>query len=133
MPVWASVEDVRARFETDLPPAVEQRVRVRLEDAEAILTQQAGDLAARVEAGKTTPELVRIVLCDMVLRLLRNPAGARSQTAGPFAITLDQAVSSGKLVVTREDRRRLGLRGRATTLPVRDDALHHLPQRPGSS
>ncbi|PRX95575.1 Gp19/Gp15/Gp42 family protein [Allonocardiopsis opalescens] len=133
MATYADVEDVRARWEGDLQAGsdLEARVQVRLDDAEAILTQHAGDLADRIAAGKTTAELVKIVLCSMVLRVLRNADGVTQETAGPFSRSFDAAVASGKLFTTREDRRLLGLRGRAATVSLSeaDDALRHPNRR----
>ncbi|MDT0302904.1 Gp19/Gp15/Gp42 family protein [Streptomonospora wellingtoniae] len=130
---FADVQDVRDRWEGDIPSGsdLEARVQVRLDDAEAILIQHAGDVQARIDAGKTTAHLVKVVLCDMILRLLRNASGITQESAGPFSRSFDAAVASGKLFLIREDRRRLGMKGQAgsVSLSEADDALA-CPLRP---
>lgn len=122
MAVYADVDDVRERWDGDIPEdsPLEARISVRLDDAEAMLTQRAGDLAARIAAGRTTEHLVKMVLCNMILRLLRNASGVTQETAGPFSRSFDAAVSAGKLFLTRDDRRDLGMMGRAGTISLSD-------------
>jgi hypothetical protein len=131
--VYADVDDVRARWEGDIPQGspLEERVQVRLDDAEAMLEHRAGPLAERITAGRTTDRLVMVVLCNMVLRLLRNAQGVSQETAGPFSRSFDAAVAAGKLYLTKDDRRDLGMRGSAGTisLSAADDALPY-PTRP---
>lgn len=133
MSVYATVVDLKEEYEGDIPAALEPKLQRKLDNAEEILASyvRGGDIAAHIAAGKTTSARVRIVLCNMVLRVLRNPTGARTQTAGPFSMTLDQAVSSGKLFLTRDDRRLLGLRRGPTSVEMVDDALPFILRRPG--
>ena len=39
----------------------------------------------------------------MVLRVLRNPDGLRSETVGPFSTTYDTSVAAGLLAITADD------------------------------
>jgi len=70
------------------------------------------------------------VLCNMVLRIVRNPTGASTQTAGPFSQTLDRQVAAGRLLLTRDDRLLLGLAAGATSVEMSDDALPYLARSP---
>ncbi|GGM75540.1 hypothetical protein GCM10012275_52790 [Longimycelium tulufanense] len=125
MAVYATVDDVRKRYEGTITADQEAFVDQKLDDAEEHIASHIGDIGARIAAGRTTATRVAIVLSNMVARVLRNTSGARSQTVGPYSHTLDQAVSAGKLFLTREDRKLLGLRRGATTLTLNDDALEH--------
>jgi len=129
---YASLADLRAEFEGDLPDSLDAHLQRKLDNAEEIIAGYVRnrDLAAHIAAGRTTAKLVRMVVCDMVLRVRRNTAGASSQTAGPFAVTVDQTVASGKLYLTRDDRRRLGLRSGPVSIEMVDDALPHVLRKP---
>lgn len=135
MSTYASLEDLRLEFEGTLDEDQDERLQQKLDNAEEILASyvRGRDLAAHIAAGRTTTALVRLVVCDMVLRVLRNPAGVSQQSAGPFSVNLDQAVASGKLYLTRDDKRRLGLRAGPVSVEMVDDALPYLagsPHRP---
>jgi hypothetical protein len=129
---YASLADLRAEFEGDLPDSLDAHLQRKLDNAESILASYVRnrDLAAHIATGRTTVELVRMVVCDMVLRVRRNTSGAQSQTAGPFSVTVDSSVASGKLYLTRDDRRRLGLRSGPVSIEMVDDALPNILREP---
>lgn len=132
MATYATPDDLRARFEGDLPESADERLVVKLDDAERLLSRYvpSRDIAAHILAGRATAEDVRQVLCNMVLRVLRNPTGANSQTAGPFSMSLDRQVAAGRLWLTRDDRRLLGLQAGAQSAEMVDDALPCLARSP---
>lgn len=115
---YAVFEDVTARW--DGATLDTTRVGVLLGDAHEYLP---ADLEARLTAGWTNLVKVRMVLVNMVLRVLRNPSGVRSESAGPFSYHRDAAVASGKLWLTGDDRKLLGLRRTATSLCLDDQAI----------
>lgn len=128
MSTYAQPQDVVDRW--DGAPLDPGRVQVLLDDAENLLP---ADVDARITAGWTTAAKVTQVLCNMVIRVLRNPAGARTDTTGPYTTSWDPAVSSGKLWLTGSDRKLLGLRRKASSLQLVDDALPLIGSgRPGS-
>jgi hypothetical protein len=130
--VYASLEDLRLEFEGTLAEDQDDKLQQKLDNAEEIVASyvRGRDVAAHIAAGHTTAALVRLVVCDMVLRVLRNPAGVAQQSAGPFSVQVDQAVASGKLYLTRDDRRRLGLRSGPVSVEMVDDALPYLAGSP---
>lgn len=133
MATYATVDDLRASyFEGDIPDSLDAKLTVKLDEAEEIVRSlvPGGDLAAWITAGRTNAARVRMVLCNMVLRVLRNPTGVSTQSAGPFSMTLDRTVASGSLWLTREDRRLLGLAGAAQSVEMVDDALPYLAGGP---
>lgn len=134
---YATVDDLRGRFEGTIPEALETVLVNKIAQAERIiratLQRESGfaSIDDAIAAGKTTPDDVEDVVCSMVLRTVRNAGGVTSQTAGPFSQTLDAAVASGKLWLTREDRLQLGLRRRrAGSAAMVDDNLPHVLVRP---
>jgi hypothetical protein len=84
-------------------------VATRLADAERMLSRRV-DLAAGIAAGTFEAEDVVQVEADMVLRLVRNPEGHISETDGNYMYQLSRELASGKLEVTSEEWRTLGLK-----------------------
>lgn len=137
MTMFATVDDVIARWDGTIALEQLESITTMLSDAERKVAadrrvRSAGGLMALIIAGRTTAEDVKLVLCDMVIRVLRNTGGVRTQTVGPFSYTLDQQVASGRLFVSREDWALLGVRAGAATVSLSDAdaALEHLPVRP---
>lgn len=125
MPI-ASVSDLRARYEAPIGQSDEPRVAQLLLDAETRLRAEVPDLDARMVLKAPDEELVVIALCDMVSRVLRNPAGYSSQTVGSLSYSLSSTNVTGRLEVTAAERQLLGIRGarqKATTIPYADPNL----------
>lgn len=130
MAVYAQVSDVEDRLGDTVPDEGIGQVETLLDDAEAILTATVGGLADRILAGRTTAENIARVAANMVVRVLRNPNGLRQEQYPEYSFVRDTQISSGGLVLTREDRRLLGIRAGAVTVPVADTALPHVLRRP---
>lgn len=81
------------------------------------------DVAARIAAGRTTTADVRDAVVAIAVRVMRNPGGVRSQSTGPFSQVIDSSVASGRIEITRADRRALGMAVGAGTVAVTDPAL----------
>ena len=74
------------------------------------------DVDERVEAGSLSADTVRDVVVSMVRRVVvLNPVGARQQGVGPFAVTLDSAISASELYLSARELARLT--GRRSTGP----------------
>lgn len=61
-------------------------------------------VSARLATGEVSFEDVGDVLTAMVLRVLRNPIGARSVGIDDAQVTIDQSLSSGELYVSASER-----------------------------
>lgn len=61
----------------------------------------------RIAAGDITEALAQGVVEDMVIRVLRNPGGYRQVSIDDYTRMIDQAVSSGALYLSDEERREL--------------------------
>lgn len=78
---------------------------------------------AQIAAGVLDPEVVALGVVGMVLRVLRNPQGLRSEAVGPFSRAYDTSAAAGLLVITDNDESMLtpnaARSGRARTFMVR--------------
>ena len=126
MATYATISDVEKEYEGTIPRRLYEWLDRKLTNAERVLKSKLGDPAVWIAAGKCTTDDVRLVVCNMVLRLVRNPQGLRTQTAGPYSTTLDQRNAAGRLIITREDRQLLGLPPEATTMELLDETLPYL-------
>lgn len=112
----ASVSDVQVRLGRDLLASETSLVEVLLEDAEAIILSELPTLYSKIDAGTLSDALVIMVEAAMVRRVLNNMDGIRQQSAEAYSVTLDINVASGYLMLTNQDRQRLGIRGSAFTI-----------------
>lgn len=87
----------------DMTAAEEQLSKGLLRRASAMVRGRFPDLAARMSAGTLDPMVVGGVVVNMVLRVLRNPDGLRSETVGPFTRSWDTATAAGLLVLSDDD------------------------------
>lgn len=99
MTVYATVEQVAAKWQRTLTPAQEASADVLLEEGSALLRAQVPGLDAGLAAVPPTVEavLVRKVLTDAVLRVLRNPAGVVTQVVGPESATFSGQAARAEL------------------------------------
>lgn len=85
MSVWASTADVSALYEGTIPA----RTQALLDRGERELTRQVRDLVARLALPANDPDridqgLVRDILVDAVIRVLRNPKGFAYERDGDY-------------------------------------------------
>ncbi len=105
-PPLATVGDVAAQMPGGaLTTAQEGMVSHLIRAASALLRQQARQVTAAgidaaVIAGALDQEVVALAVTNMVLRVVRNPQGLRTETTGPFSRSFWDA---GLLVVTAAD------------------------------
>lgn len=81
MSVWASVADVEAVYEGEVP----DRAAALLDRAEVLLASLVPTIAARITAATLDPELVRMTVVDAVIRVLRNPRGYSWEREGDYS------------------------------------------------
>lgn len=120
MGVYATADDVRDRFEGDIPDSQTGWLDARITDAESLLITLRPALAGGPSTvSATTADNARRVIADAVLRLVRNPGGAREQTVGPYRVVYDNGDDGQSgIYFTAEDlaafsvgRRRYGMAG----------------------
>ncbi|WP_151898278.1 MULTISPECIES: hypothetical protein [unclassified Streptomyces] len=100
---FATVEDLRARLlGRDLTTDEEAKAPALLTDATAII------LARFPYLDPLAPPPVAVgVCCAMVLRVLRNPSGLRTEAIDDYSYTIDSSRSAGELYLTQEEARTL--------------------------
>jgi hypothetical protein len=125
MGVYADVRAVELEWNRKVSGDALEHVNWLIDKAEAVLVTVPG-LAARITAGTTTIPQLRYVVAAMVVRVLRNPEGKRSETAGDYSYELATG-SSGEsgMSLTAAERRLLGIGGRANSIQLVDDALEY--------
>jgi hypothetical protein len=129
---YAQVENVEDAWTRSFAPAELDRIQSMIDRAERLLLRRFPTLPARLAdvADRLDVDTVTDVVVAMVTRVLRNAGGVRSQTSGPFSQVLDQAVASGRMEITREDRDQLGYGGGAAgTVAVVDPAIGRITRR----
>ena len=108
--IWRPLSDAEVLVCVAWIDQASQQVRDEVPDVDGL------DVDERVAAGSLSPDTVRSVVARMVLRVLRNPEGARqrSQTVDDYSesITVDGSLSSGEMFISaREMSRLIGAKG----------------------
>lgn len=101
-PPLAVIGDVGRQFGT-MTPAQEGLAGHLVRAASSLLRQRVPGIDADVRAGRLDPDVAALTVTNMVLRVMRNPNGLRSETTGPFSRTYDTSAAAGQLVLTDYD------------------------------
>lgn len=96
-----------AAYELTIPDGVDTTLNRLIDKAERTVVDQVPTVPLRLEAGTLRRQSLADVIEDMVLRILRNPDGKRSESSDDYSYTLDQAVASGALYLSDRERSRL--------------------------
>lgn len=121
---FADVSVVELAWGQPVPDASVAHVDYLIDKAERLVRGGVPNLDARLLVGPLTEDDVSDVVCDMVLRVLKNPEGYKYETAGDYAVQRDVTVAGGLLTLLSTEKARLrGSRGEVTSVPVGDDAL----------
>jgi len=116
---FATLVDLAARWRpvTDAETVVAESL---LADASTIIRAEAPNIDARIEGDRVLGAVARLVVCAMVRRAMSTPAGIPeaatqvSKMMGPFSASM--TLSDRNLYLTKPERKRLGIRPRATTI-----------------
>jgi len=98
-PPLAAVGDVGSQYGTLTQPQ-EGLVSWLLRVASSMIRSRYPAIDAQIAAGSLDPDVVAAGVANMILRVLRNPGGLRSETVGPFSRTYDTGQAAGLLVIT---------------------------------
>lgn len=110
-----TADDIReAGFGLTIPAgaAVDTQLLALMRKARARLLTLIPSLTRRVTAGLLDEDVVKGVIEDMVLRVVKNPKALRQLGIDDFQATIDTAVSSGALYLTDDERSLLQPTGR---------------------
>lgn len=108
----------QAAFGLTIPEGstADSQIRALIDKASIRLASRLPSLQRRIAAGALDREVVRGVVEDMVLRVIRNPTARRSIGLDDFQETIDTSTSTGLLYVSEDElallrppsRRRVG-------------------------
>ena len=86
-----------------MTPAQEALTGALLRRASAMVRYRFADIDDRIAQGTLPADIAALAVINMVLRVMRNSRGVRSQTVGPFTVTFDTSYSLGLLELTAGD------------------------------
>jgi hypothetical protein len=101
-PPFAAVGDVGAQYGS-MTPAEESLAGWLLRAASNMVRARQPNIDQLIATGKVSQDLVALAVTNMVLRVMRNPSGLRSETVGPFSRSYDTTVAAGLLVFTDDE------------------------------
>jgi hypothetical protein len=113
---YATVDEVEARVGRPLNDGERELAAVLLADAESLIRARVPDLDARISDGRIRRELVVMIEANAVVRVLRNPGGYTSETAGDYSYTIDSRAAAGYLTIPDTDWRLIGVTAGAFTI-----------------
>ena len=113
---YATVADVEARLGRSLDPSEQTIVQTRLNDVELIIRANIPDLDEKVADGTIDEDLLVMIECEAVLRLIRNPEGYTAETDGNYSYQISSRVASGRLDILPEEWDWLGYHRGAFTI-----------------
>lgn len=98
----ATTGEVAGQFGT-LTTTQQSLTATLLRAASRMVRQQYPFVDERIANGSLDAEVVALAVVSMVLRVLRNPSGLRSETVGPFSRSFDTQAAAGLLVITADE------------------------------
>lgn len=117
--MFATADDVRARFEGVIPSSRDAWLDAKIEDAESLLTSLVPSMATTTDTGRL--ERAKAMVADAVLRVYRNPSGASQEAASVYSVSRSKGADSGRLFFPNDELEALrgsGRRSRIGTIPV---------------
>ncbi len=99
---FATPDDVAVVWR-DLTAAEELRAWSLLTSASAKVRARVANVDSRIADGTLDAALVRGIVVDMVLRVMRNPEGVRQRTVGGVSVTLADDDLFGRLGITDQE------------------------------
>lgn len=127
LPPLAAVGDVAGQYGS-LTAAQEGLVGWLLRAASKMVRARFPNIDTQLAAGQLDRDVVALGIANMVLRVIRNPGGLRSETVGPFSRSWDTRVAAGLLAITAEEA---ALFTPVITLPATVNPVGTIFLRPG--
>ncbi len=107
---YAVKEDVAVLYRPLSGPE-EAMVTALLEHASAMLRARFPNLDQKIADGDIDATQAKVAVVNMVLRVIRNPGGLKSETVGPFSRSWDTGSGSGLLQITDAETALFGIVG----------------------
>jgi hypothetical protein len=116
-PPFAAIGDVVAQFGS-MTAAEESLAGWLLRAASNMVRARRPYIDQQIADGLVSQEMAALAVTNMVLRVLRNPSGLRSETVGPFSRAFDTTVAAGLLVFTDDEEQLISPTGTGAYTPV---------------
>lgn len=98
-PPFAAVGDVTAQYGS-MTAAEESLAGWLLRAASNMIRSRRPLIDQQISDGLVSQDMAALAVTNMVLRVMRNPGGLRSETVGPFSRSYDTTVAAGLLAIT---------------------------------
>jgi hypothetical protein len=96
--------EISARAEPDLVDRFSPAwIETKAEDALALIDDTAPAALGRLVSGKISARTFIRIVCDMVLRVMRNPSGLKSEGDGVYTYSSSQTAASADLWIPAKD------------------------------
>jgi len=116
-PPFAAVGDVAAQYGS-MTAAEESLAGWLLRAASNMVRARQPTIDQQISDGLVSSDLAALAVTNMVLRVLRNPGGLRSETVGPFSRSYDTTAAAGLLVITDDELALLAAAGGIRTAVI---------------
>jgi hypothetical protein len=116
-PPFAAVGDVAAQYGS-MTPAEESLAGWLLRAASNMVRARQPTIDQQIAAGLVSQDMAALAVTNMVLRVMRNPSGLRSETVGPFSRSYDTSVAAGLLVFTDDEAQLITPAGESLVKPA---------------
>lgn len=100
---YATFEDVTSRHLAPIAVDRENWVRSLIDDATSLVRGKLPSLDTWITTGQVPASEARRVVCEIVLRRVRNPGGFRAENTVDYGYTRDPDAASGQLAVLTEE------------------------------
>lgn len=98
MPNPVTVDDVDERLGS--LPVDESVVDALLADAWTLILANVSTVEERLDDETLSIDVVKLVECAMVIRVLRNPEGLKTERVDDYSYTRDEAIAAGALYIS---------------------------------
>lgn len=130
---WTIFSDVTDRWVGGNEPTDEPLVNSLIDDAEAVILSEYPGIQARIDSGALSLNVVVMVVCRMVTRMLRNPENLTyfQQTTGPFGNAKNFGAGTSDIWLSDDERNMIGPKkgGKAFSIDLASDAGVHAVSR----
>lgn len=117
---WATFSDVTDRWAGSNAPSDEDLVNALIQDAEAVILVEFPRIQDRIDAGTLPLNVVTMVVCRMVSRVLRNPGNLTylQQQTGPFGQSQNFGTGAVDIWLSEEEEEMLAPKKRGKAYQV---------------
>lgn len=102
-PVYATVANVQTRLGRTIPTEEQPQVKEWILDTEDLILSRLTGLPALVSAGTVTERTVTRVVCQAVIRKIKNPDGLANERTDDYSYGLNDDAAKGEIHLTDDE------------------------------